>query len=57
MDDHLRNMTMKDIGAMMTGIDQFIKMYIDGSAMLLDIRYPFETELLGFDYYQGYSSE
>jgi len=40
-------MTMKDIGASLISANQFIDLHNSGEAVLLDIRYPFETRLWG----------
>ncbi len=47
MDNFLRNMTMKDIGESLVSTDVFIELHNSGKAVLLDIRYPFETDLWG----------
>jgi len=47
MDQFLRDMTMKDIGASLISANQFVELFNTGEAVLLDIRYPFETRLWG----------
>ncbi len=47
MDDFVRNLSMKDIGASLITADQFVTLFNTGEAVLLDIRYPFETRLWG----------
>jgi rhodanese-related sulfurtransferase len=47
MDDFLRNMDMKKIGESLVSPDLFIELHNSGKAVLLDIRFPFETDLWG----------
>lgn len=50
MEDLVRNMSMKDIGGTIINVEQFVELYNSGEAVLLDIRYPFETSLWGFHF-------
>lgn len=50
MDDFLKQMTLKDIGGMLVSSDQFIEYFNDNKAILLDIRFPFETQLWGMKF-------
>jgi len=50
MEDYLRSMTMKDIGASLISADQFVALFNGGETVLLDIRYPFETRLWGMSF-------
>ncbi len=45
MDDMVRNTKMKDVPSMRVDIEKFIELYNDDKAILLDIRYPFETKV------------
>ncbi len=45
MDEIVKNTTMKDVSAMQIDADGFIELYNENKAILLDIRYPFETKL------------
>lgn len=50
MDNFLTQMTMKDIGGMLISSDQFIEYFNDNKAVLLDVRFPFETRLWGMKF-------
>lgn len=50
MDNFLKQMTMKDIGGMLMSADQFIEQFNERKAILLDIRFPFETQLWGMKF-------
>lgn len=50
MDTFLKQMTMKDIGGMLVSSDQFIEYFNNNQAILLDVRFPFETELWGMKF-------
>lgn len=50
MENLLKNMTMQMVGNAMINVDQFIEIFNSGDAVLLDIRYPFETSLWGFHF-------
>jgi len=41
----IRNTTMKDVGAMKLEANEFIELFNNKEAILLDIRYPFEKEV------------
>jgi rhodanese-related sulfurtransferase len=47
MDELIRNMTGKTTSEMKVSPDQFIDLYNKNEAILLDIRYPFETACWG----------
>jgi len=50
MDNMVRNTMMKDIPAMRVDVEKMIELLNEDKAILLDIRYPFETKVwsLGF---------
>ena len=50
MDDMVRNTKMKDVPSMRVDIEKFIELYNDDKAILLDIRYPFETKVWGVSF-------
>ncbi len=50
MDGFLRQISMKDIGGMLMSVDQFIEAFNGRSAVLLDVRYPYETQLWGMKF-------
>lgn len=50
MDEIVKNTTMKDIGKNKVSIDEFIELYNANKAILLDIRYSFETKVWGFKF-------
>ncbi|WP_028585824.1 rhodanese-like domain-containing protein [Desulfogranum mediterraneum] len=50
MDEFLRNMTMKDIGEILLSPDQLITLCNEDEAVLLDVRFPFETRLWGMKF-------
>ncbi len=45
MDEMVRNTMMKDVPSMKVDVEKFIELFNDDKAILLDIRYPFETEV------------
>jgi len=47
MDNMVRDTTMKDIGSMKVDIEKMIELLNEDKAILLDIRYPFETKVWG----------
>jgi rhodanese-related sulfurtransferase len=50
MEELIKNMNLKEVAGMKVTPDQFIELYNSGEAMLLDIRYPFETEVWGMTF-------
>ncbi len=44
MDEMVRNTMLKDIKPMKVEVEDFIELFNEGKAILLDIREPFETE-------------
>lgn len=50
MDHYFKDMTMKDIGAMLITPDQFVEAFNDDGAVLLDVRFPVETQLWGMKF-------
>lgn len=47
MDEMVRNTMMKDVPAMKVDVEDMIKLLNEDKAILLDIRYPFETKVWG----------
>ncbi len=45
IDELVRNINMKDISNMKINIEEFIGLYNEKKAVLLDVRYPFETKV------------
>lgn len=50
MDNFLKQMTMKNIGGMLMSADQFVEQFNDNKVVLLDVRFPFETQLWGMKF-------
>lgn len=50
MDNFIRHMTMKDIGESLISPDQFITRFNNKEAILLDVRFSFETRLWGMKF-------
>lgn len=50
MENFLKQMTMKEIGGMLVSSDQFIEEFNNDKAILLDVRFPFETRLWGMKF-------
>lgn len=53
MDTFIKSLEMKNIADMMATPDQFVELYNAEDAVLLDIRYAFETELWVFNFSQA----
>jgi len=47
MDNMVRNTMMKDVPSMKIDVEKLIELLNDDKAILLDIRYPFETKVWG----------
>ncbi len=50
MDEMVRNTVMKDVPPMKVDVEKMIEMFNDDKAILLDIRYPFETKVWGLSF-------
>lgn len=50
MSTSLKDMSMKEIGGMLMSLEQFIEGFNAGEVVLLDVRFPFETELWGMKF-------
>jgi len=50
MDEMVRNTMMKDVPPMKVDVEKMIELFNDDKAILLDIRYPFETKVWGVSF-------
>ncbi len=50
MREVIKKMNMDEVVSIKLSSDEFIELYNNGEAILLDIRYPFETKNWGFEF-------